>query len=76
MLTMAVQLAAKANFPNGVRITPYGTVEFQPNEMHGHDIKRGGIQDVAHGGAFEPDHEPDRSHPKASNLVVFRTYNC
>jgi hypothetical protein len=47
MLTVAVQCAAKAVWPDGVRVHALGTQVFLPSFVHGHDVKRGASIELA-----------------------------
>ena len=49
-VTWCVQAMGASNWPDGYRITTYGTCPFTPAQQQSHDIKRGTLIELAYGG--------------------------
>jgi hypothetical protein len=48
--TSIVQIHAKANWPDGYRNHTLGRSSFNPGDQTSHDLKRGAVLDMTHGG--------------------------
>ena len=52
MATICVQAMGFSNWPDGVKVTPYGPCSFSASAYSSHDIKRGALMDLAFSGVM------------------------